>query len=379
MYGEVGSLAGAIGGGLLGAVGDTLSAPRRGLWSLLGLPEDGNQLLADTFGMDKDALLTRALGVGAEMALDPLTYAGMLAGGPLAKLFGRASGAAKALDPSIDALAAARRAAQSGLVDRAAAEGETLAAQMARVPGFAGQDVAGIAGGQTRNAKLAREAAFNELYDAGLAVPGSGPPSAMGKAAPAFAPPNLPPDVLADVDVLGRTWPPGFGTTPVRGTDSGRMVGSALSRTGPDALPRISGDELDIMKQLAAAQPGGWEALDSAAAGGLGPRGLVEETMRQSAARMNAARPMPTLRSSMNNLTGAWDDALGATLDLPLPQAFDATQAQLAPLLQQRQALQDSLRFGSSDAASLAGGLGLGGYSGGMMLDHLRGGPTRRG
>ncbi len=75
---------GGIGGGGLGAlagqVGQTLSAPRRALWQALGLPEHGNELVAQMLGLDPDSLGAQGLGMGAEMAGDPLSYAGALSG-----------------------------------------------------------------------------------------------------------------------------------------------------------------------------------------------------------------------------------------------------------------------------------------------------------
>lgn len=64
----------------LKTVGDTLSAPRRYLWSALGLPEYGNELVADLTGMDPSSFGSHALGFGAEVLGDPLTYAGAALG-----------------------------------------------------------------------------------------------------------------------------------------------------------------------------------------------------------------------------------------------------------------------------------------------------------
>ncbi len=77
--------AGAGLGGLLGQAGEVLSTPRRTLWSMLGLPETGSALMSEHLGMDPTSPLTSALGLGAEVLGDPLTYAGALAG-PLARL-----------------------------------------------------------------------------------------------------------------------------------------------------------------------------------------------------------------------------------------------------------------------------------------------------
>lgn len=79
--GAIGAGAGAGLGGLLGQVGDTLSYPRRELWKALGLPEYGHQVLEQYAGMDPESYLTKGLGMGLDIAGDPLTYAGMIGGG----------------------------------------------------------------------------------------------------------------------------------------------------------------------------------------------------------------------------------------------------------------------------------------------------------
>lgn len=94
MYGALTTAGGAGLGGLAGQLGDTMSAPRRAVWGALGLPDSGSELLHQTLGMDPDSLMTKGLGMGAEVLGDPLTYAGM----GLGKLGGMgAEGAAGAL------------------------------------------------------------------------------------------------------------------------------------------------------------------------------------------------------------------------------------------------------------------------------------------
>jgi hypothetical protein len=65
---------------ILKTIGDTLSAPRRYLWSALGLPEHGNELVSNITGMDPSSFGANALGFGAEVLADPLTYAGAALG-----------------------------------------------------------------------------------------------------------------------------------------------------------------------------------------------------------------------------------------------------------------------------------------------------------
>lgn len=84
--GRAGQAIGSGAGAILGTVGDVLSAPRRGLMNLLGLPESGSEMLANA-GMDKDSFWTHALGTGLEMLTDPLTYLGGSIGRLGAKAF----------------------------------------------------------------------------------------------------------------------------------------------------------------------------------------------------------------------------------------------------------------------------------------------------
>lgn len=76
MYEALGALGGAGAGGLLGQLGDVMSAPRRAVWRTLGAPEEGNELIAQLFGLDADSGLAKGLGLGAEMLLDPLNIVG---------------------------------------------------------------------------------------------------------------------------------------------------------------------------------------------------------------------------------------------------------------------------------------------------------------
>jgi hypothetical protein len=87
MLSELGSLA----GGALGQIGEALSMPRKLAWrgaqglynaltgSDMEAPESGTELLARA-GMDAESPITKALGFGAEVLLDPLTVAGGLVG-----------------------------------------------------------------------------------------------------------------------------------------------------------------------------------------------------------------------------------------------------------------------------------------------------------
>lgn len=95
MLGEIG--AGL--GGLLGQLGDALSAPRRAIWSALGAPEHGNELVSNLTGLDKDSPWAHALGLGAEVLGDPLTYAG----GFIGKGIGSLTSLGRAATPTAEA------------------------------------------------------------------------------------------------------------------------------------------------------------------------------------------------------------------------------------------------------------------------------------
>lgn len=88
----IGATAGATGSSLLGQASDVLSAPRRALWSMLGMPEDGSEVVApltnpieSLMGWDEGGWLTKGLGIGAEMVADPLNLIGV----PLGAMAGR--------------------------------------------------------------------------------------------------------------------------------------------------------------------------------------------------------------------------------------------------------------------------------------------------
>lgn len=72
---------------MMSAIAGGLSYPRRALWSALGLPAHGSQLLAH-LGMDPRATATRLLGAGVELAGDPLVYAGSILAPKLLEMLG---------------------------------------------------------------------------------------------------------------------------------------------------------------------------------------------------------------------------------------------------------------------------------------------------
>lgn len=91
----------------IGTVGEAMQAPRKWLWrDLLGLPETGEELLAEKFGWDRNSPWTKGAGFALEQFGDPVTWtpwavgklAGMLGRGVLA---GRGAALAEGAAPNI--------------------------------------------------------------------------------------------------------------------------------------------------------------------------------------------------------------------------------------------------------------------------------------
>lgn len=92
--GAGGALGAGAGGGMLHVLGEALGAPRRALWNALGGPDTGEELVSNLGLADRRSALARALGLGAEVLLDPLTYVGALPGLVGGARLGAAGGAA---------------------------------------------------------------------------------------------------------------------------------------------------------------------------------------------------------------------------------------------------------------------------------------------
>jgi len=60
--------------GLLGTLGNILSAPRKAVWRAFGGPETGAELVSNWTGLEKESPWAQALGLGAEVVGDPLTW-----------------------------------------------------------------------------------------------------------------------------------------------------------------------------------------------------------------------------------------------------------------------------------------------------------------
>jgi hypothetical protein len=327
MLGAVGAGGGSVLGGLLGQAGDALSAPRRALWTALGGPEHGNELVGQLTGMDPQSALARALGVGAEVFLDPLTIGGGLAGGLLGKGYAAAASRGRALEQEANALLSARMAGNEAL----AAGGQAAQAARQALPGVIDDvgraDLAGIGSGATKTFKQASPEVIAAFEQANL-----------GRGAQP-----------AGLEIFGRELPQGAALSPVV-TETGQLTKAGLPKkvmggkavaVGPDGLPQLQPWERQfLMDQMATGQ-----------AGDLAHTLAVER----------GARSLPA---------GALGEVVpgAATLpmgQMPLRQGLAEIEATLPDVL--RQLERYTLRpadYAQIGAAGL-GGVGLGGYLGG--------------
>jgi hypothetical protein len=329
---------GAATGSLLGQMGEIMGAPRRALWSALGMPEDGAHLLSETFGMDPDSMLTKGLGVGAEVALDPLTYLGMPLGSALGKLGMRGGVAAG----EIEGLTAARRAAQEAMVERAALEEATAATQAGRMAALSEiGNPGGLMAGEQASFAKAKPAAIGHLEETGLGT-GAGPKTGRGEGAEVFG---------------------------------GSFKGQNARKTGPDHAGRLdfnagrAGVE-GPAERLGQLSPYERYLLLKQGAAGADVEGGLAAVAGQRAGELNSARAMPSLAEAMGQAampTGAID-TIGkmGVADLPIDAGFERVQALLADALARQKAarLTDLEKAAIGGAGAGAFGAGLGSYLG---------------
>ena len=179
------STLGAIGGGgfgaLMGQAGNLFSAPRRALWNMLGLPQHGNELVSNLTGLDKQSALAQALGMGTEIAGDPLMYTGAL--------FGKGLGGSYAGELAQDAALAGRAgrmssaASELGSMDSALAKAEqaynaSKAAEIGSLP-----QLPTIASGRSAMVSRYNPQDVQPLMDYGLAREVVSPPTYGNNAA----------------------------------------------------------------------------------------------------------------------------------------------------------------------------------------------------
>ncbi len=362
--------AGAAGGlgGLLGQLGGAFSAPRRALWSALGGPESGAELVSGWTGLDPGGGLASALGAMAEVAGDPLTLA--FAGAPAAM---RAVAAPWTQEAS--ALARLRSlgaAEQAGLT--ALHEGDVLAESLRgagriREAQMAGLDLPGIASGATKTyrygepglagllqeanlgraataAEMRGQAAVRKLFDrAAQAMPADDDAflAALGQLSPPGAPPGL--------TVYGRSLPPGAalgrprlpaatltqhpgGQNLMPGAYGSMPVASptrSMPSLAPDELARLQAGQVpanpfDLVldsnaRTLGAAAPAGTtlaDLLPRDVLAGL-PPGVAHQPLRLALAELGthgdvAARAMHAARQAQTDYAMAGGAGLGAFL-----------------------------------------------------------------
>lgn len=296
-------------GGLMGQIGNVLSAPRRFAWDALGLPEDGSQLLAQTFGMDPESGWTKALGMGAEVALDPLTYAGFLLGGPMAKMGAQAVNAKRSagLATEIEQVAAARRAAQEALVQRSAMEADTIARYEMQGNALNGMhDLPSIAKGKTKTYQMMAPGLVDDMANAGMAHTND----------------------LGEVITLGDRTPVGVQMRQLESPVRGQKMGSVMDYASADNTPTVGGSR---------GSPIG------AAAPQFGPykKGWVEPLLPDELSALQArAKPMADKRNwrqwlerNRNNLANDWSDemAIGANSSRPMPTMRQSLRDQFLP------------------------------------------------
>lgn len=354
MYESLGTALGGAGTGALGQLGGILSAPRRGLWGAVagGLgamgigdgvaPESGADLLSQTFGMDPSSVWTQGLGMAAEVVTDPLTYMGMLGGGPLGKLWGAASGAEASLADDAARMAVARRAAQQGLVDRAAAEAGTQARFLDQAAGLQAMDnFPSMVGGRTRAYQSFDDALGSSMTNAGMGTI----------------------DEQGRLVTLGAGTPEYASVQPVRGA-GGRYGGSSLVPEDPNVyagMEPLLPDELAWLKGQTQSQLGNrWRQLGDPA-GPYPAAQLGQDYASAMASQANATRPMPTLGMSMRDQMLPTSGLPQEMLSAPLPQAFEQAQKNM----EMAQKLRAAMQLGAGDMARVGGAAALGSYAGG--------------
>lgn len=322
MLEALGTALGGMGGGLLGQLGGALSAPRRAMWSALGLPDSGAEMMSSITGMDQDNPLLQALGVGAEMVLDPLTLGGMALGGPAARVLAFPWQHGRRLEQTAATLGAGQSAALQdlSLVAQKTAMARASLPQVAADVGRA--DLPGIAAGATRSYKMAHPDTISAFEAAGL---GQGTPT-------------------GGLDILGSRLPQGAAVSPLR--VNGRMAGSAPA-IGPQGIPQM----------------GGWEPnwlMNELAQGNLAPNpaDMARQLATERGARALAGRAEPTLGA----LLGPANQLDPAIAGLPVRQALEEIQYAMP------QVASEAARYRLSPLdMGMIGGAGLGSLVGGYL------------
>lgn len=354
-------LAGAAGGGVLGSalgqVGDALSMPRRALWRALGLPETGSELVSNTLGLDPGGFGATALGMGAEILGDPLTWAGALAGGPLAKLAYSPWAKDAQIAGMLGDVRAGIGAADAALAARSGVEAQVIQKEIQAAQRLGQLDVPGIAAGETVAFPNSAPGAIDRAVARGVGFPLDSVPVAgrehrlpmafHGREIPAAAgfeanPVQLRKPALGHMDGSGPALNPSYdmGVAPRPLTDFDRQF-----------LRNYSGQTLG----------GPLEMSD------LERRAALEALGRQVGANANAAAPMPTLGQAAegNPLLAELLGGRSLPYDLPLPAARSAMSNEAAQLDQLLRSRMMTPRDWAMVGGAGLGSVGLGAYLGG--------------
>lgn len=329
-------MAGAVGGGLggaLGQLGDALSTPRRIAWGGInamlqpfGLaadeaPATGTEFLAN-LGMDPESGLTQAVGMGTEILGDPLTWLGI----PLGMMAGKATQIpGNMMRNRISGLAATRAGAQEAMVKNALAQEANLAAQTARFDKMRQfVDPESLATGATRSYARPNPTLAEGLEQMGLGVRQADDSLSMGAGLHRN---------MSHADRLGSPGVPPPFAQPVRG----RAAQTLVPREGVPMPPVSAGpteyERFLLQRQATQAGPEAIRSIHSAA-----------DPFAEAAA-IRAAETAP----SMPMLQG-----------MPADQLFGQTQSQLAQALQQLERMELLRRqLGQAAGIGVAGGVGV--------------------
>lgn len=367
------ALAGGAGGGALSQLLDALSAPRRALWGMLGGPEQGNQLVSKLTGADENGALAKILGTVAEIALDPMTYAGGAVFGKLGnimrgrKQLGMAESAlGRSIAPQAGEIAAAEEMLQAqkmmarpdvyaksnpnfaaDLVGNAAAEEERLRAAMRGTV-----DLEGLAKGGTRTYKTPTPEAARMAEQTGVGQ-------------------LLNPEYGTNLQMRGmKPMPPGFSKRPdaagVQGVLPEFLTSTKQNVNGPFRLhetqvPPTGMNPVDV------------DELERLVAGMADPADAVSIHARDPVRTLANMRASASTPSTIPLDLGAVSQTHDAAKDIVNQYLARAGNPNIRQLLEQMGAgLPEAAGMGGMGQAAMVGGFGGLGYGLGSGLFNQR-------
>lgn len=315
---------GASAGGLLGQFGDILSAPRRAFWGMFGGPETGDELVSNALGTERGSALSKALGFGAEMLLDPMTLGGAFLGSPMAKFLSAPWQRGRQLDAAVDTLQGANTLAKQAVADANMAATGLRESVPAVAEGFSTLNLPGIAMGEAKVVKHVTPGAAEAL--GGLAIP-----TAEGKTA-----------------VLG-------GMASNRGLPGGVSYKHMMNRQVGDAGTTMTGTGLSEASFAGTRPYMGAEDVGFL----FGKQGSQSELARQLAAEQ-LSRAVP-IEPSLGAVIGP-SRLAPEIANMPVRQGMETIQAILPSLMRE----QGRYKITPADIG-LIGGVGLGSLAGGSL------------